>query len=187
MKIEYLRGSNVISILPIRTKARFPAISLVEAYWEGLRNGRPMPSRSEIDPRGMTDALEYAFILEKIAPGLARIRLAGSHINDLMGMEVRGMPITALFLPEARVEIKKALEAAFTQPASIRLDLAGDTGMIRPRLEAKMYMAPLKDEHGAPTRILGALQSVGRIGRPPRRFNSRKVDINAFFPMREPQ
>ncbi|MCP5038086.1 MAG: PAS domain-containing protein [Rhodobacteraceae bacterium] len=181
MKIDNLRGSNVISIQPIRSRVNFPAISMVEAYWEGLRNTRPMPARREVDPRGISDALEYAFILEKIAPGLARIRLAGSHINDLLGMEVRGMPLTALFLPEARTQVQNALEAAFGKPASVRLDLAGDTGMTRPKLGAQMYLAPLKDEQGAPTRILGALQSQGRIGRAPRRFCVRGVDISALM------
>ena len=181
MKIEYLRGENVISIQPIRSQVKFPAIAQVEAYWEGLRNGRPMPARSEVDPRGISDALEFAFILEKIAPGMARIRLAGSHLNDLLGMEVRGMPITSLFLPEARIEVQKALETAFSSPASVRLNLAGDKGMTRPNLEAQMFFAPLRDEKGAPTRVLGALQSNGRIGRAPRRFNVRSTEVNALF------
>ncbi len=181
MKIKYLHGSNVVSIQPSRNRAKFPAIAQIEAYWEGLRNGRPMPARSEVDPRGLTEVLEYAFILEKVAPGLARIRLAGSHINDLMGMEVRGMPVSSLFLPEARAELQKALETAFTGPASVRFNLAGDTGFTRPSLEAQMYFAPLKDETGAPTRILGALQSSGRIGRAPRRFNIRNMEVNALL------
>lgn len=181
VKIEYLRGSNVISIQPVRSQVKFPAIAQVEAYWEALRNMRPMPARSEVDPRGITDALEFAFILEKIAPGMARIRLAGSHLNELMGMEVRGMPLTSLFLPEARAEVQKALEAAFSNPASVRLNLAGDRGMTRPKLEAQMYLAPLKDESGAPTRILGALQSTGRMGRAPRRFNIRTTEINPLL------
>ena len=60
-----------------------------------------MPRRAEIDPRGIENALEYAFILERIAPGMARIRLAGIHLSDLMGMEVRGMPLTS-FIDAAR-------------------------------------------------------------------------------------
>ena len=37
-----------------------------------------------------------------MAPSVARFRLAGAHLSELMGMEVRGMPMTALFLPDAR-------------------------------------------------------------------------------------
>ncbi len=41
----------------------YPAIAQVDAYWEALRNGRLMPERAEVDPRGLECALEYAFIL----------------------------------------------------------------------------------------------------------------------------
>ncbi|HHB80338.1 MAG TPA: PAS domain-containing protein, partial [Aliiroseovarius sp.] len=119
MNIDYFKGDKVISLRPRRQKAHFPALSQVEAYWEGLRNGRPMPARAEVDPRGISDALEYAFVREKIAPGMARLRVAGHHLNDLLGMEVRGMPFSALFLPEARGKLQEAMETAFTAPASM--------------------------------------------------------------------
>lgn len=180
MRIEYLKGSNVISIAPARTQQRFPAISQVEAYWQGLRNGRLMPSRSDVDPRGISDILEYTFVLEKIAPGMARIRLSGMHLNDLLGMEVRGMPITALFLPEARRQIQRTLELVFERPSTARLSLSGDRGLTRPALEAQLYLAPLKGADGQPNRILGALQANGRIGRAPRRFTVRESVIDSL-------
>ncbi len=181
MNIEYLKGDKVISLQPARRQAKFPAVSQVEAYWEGLRNGRPMPARAEVNPRGITDALEFAFVLEKIAPGMARIRVAGRHLNELMGMEVRGMPISAMFLPEARARLQNAMETAFTAPATIRFSLAGDTGFTRPALEAQLFLAPLRDDTGRPTRLLGALQSSGRIGRAPRRFGIREIEVNRLL------
>lgn len=180
MKIEYMKGTNVISIAPIRAAMHFPSISRVEAYWEGLRNGRLMPSRADIDPRGISDVLEFAFILEKIAPGVARLRLAGMHLNDLMGMEVRGMPITAMFLPEARRQLQTMLEAVLESPAKVRINLESEGSMSRPKLEAQMVLLPLKDEHGRPTRILGSLQAKGNIGRGPRRF---KITSKAIEPL----
>ncbi len=78
-------GGNVITMSGYQQETRFRALSQVEAYWEGLRQGRDVPMRSDIDPRGIEDALEYAFILERIAPGLARLRVAGSHLSDVMG------------------------------------------------------------------------------------------------------
>ncbi len=177
-----IRGlSNIIALAPRRAQAKFPAIAQVEAYWEGLRNGRPMPARAEVDPRAMTEVLEYAFVLERIAPGLARIRVAGRHLSDLLGMEVRGMPISALFLPETRDQLRTALEEVLSAPASVRLTLAGDSGLTRPRLEAQMYLAPLRDDTGLPTRILGALQAHGRIGRAPRRFAIREMQVDTLF------
>ena len=181
MKIEYMQGSNVVSISPVRARINFPSIGRVEAYWEGLRNGRMMPARVEIDPRGIADVLEYAFVLEKIAPGLARIRLAGMHLNDLMAMEVRGMPLTAMFLPEARREMQKVLENVLESPAVVRLTLASDMGFGRKPLEAQMILMPLRDEQGVATRIFGALQARGEIGRGPRRFTIRDMETKPLM------
>ena len=88
MKPKASHGQNVISMFGYKCETQFPAINEVEAYWEGLRMGRTVPMRSEIDPRGIERALEFTFILERIAPGLARFRLSGMHLNDLLGMEV---------------------------------------------------------------------------------------------------
>ncbi|MBV7379358.1 PAS domain-containing protein [Maritimibacter dapengensis] len=181
MKIEYMKGTNVISITPIRDQLNFPSIRRVEAYWEGLRNGRLMPARREVDPRGISDVLEFAFVLEKIAPGVARFRLAGMHLNDLMGMEVRGMPITAMFLPEARRDLKTLLETVLESPAKVKVTLDSDHGLTRPKLEAQMVLLPLKDEQGRPTRVFGALQAKGKIGRGPRRFRIQSKEIDPIL------
>jgi len=37
--------------------------------------------RSQIDPRGLEQVLPSAFILERIAPGVARFRIAEHHLN----------------------------------------------------------------------------------------------------------
>ena len=109
MHTNDVSNSNVIPLMPRRSEILFPALREVEAYWSGLRDGRAMPARADVDPRGIQSALEYAFILERIAPGVARFRVAGMHLNDLMGMEVRGMPLTAMFVPEGRKEISAAV------------------------------------------------------------------------------
>jgi hypothetical protein len=181
MTRDYFQGDKIVSIQPMRRQAMFPALGIVEAYWEALRNGRLMPVRSEIDPRGISQALEFAFVLEKIAPGLARIRLAGMHLNELMAMEVRGMPVTAMFLPDARREMQRVLEGVLDTPSVVRLTLAGDTGLGRSPLEAQMILLPMRDETGAPSRILGALQTRGEIGRGPRRFTIRDVETKPLL------
>lgn len=176
MNMEYFKGGKIVSIRKAGGGAAYGAIGRVEAYWEGLRDGRLMPARAEVDPRGIADALEQAFILEKIAPGLARVRLAGTHLNDLMAMEVRGMPVSALFEPGARREVQRILHEVMDTPAVVRLSLASQRGFGRAPLMARMILMPLRDGHGAPTRIFGALQASGRIGRGPNRFTIRDVE-----------
>ena len=193
-----MKSDKVVSIGPARARVLFPALGRVEAYWEGLRNGRSMPARAEVDPRGIADALEYAFVLERVAPGLARIRLAGMHLGDLMAMEVRGMPITAMFLPQARRELQRVTEEVMTTPAVVRLTLGSDKGFTRPALDGQMMLLPLRDAFGHVTRILGVLETRGKIGRGPRRFMIRDVetkvleanprpDLGAFDRLPEPR
>lgn len=76
--------SNAVSIFDHRAELRFPAIAQTEAYWEALRGTRLMPDRADVNPRGIENLLEYAFIGERIAPGLVRLRLAGMHMSDLI-------------------------------------------------------------------------------------------------------
>lgn len=162
---------NVIAMTEFKTEIGYSAISQVEAYWEGLRGMRMMPKRSEIDPRGIENALEYTFVLERIAPGMARLRIAGSHLGDLMGMEVRGMPLTAFITPSGRRQMSDALEEVFQRPAICELRLSAETARDKPSMDARMILLPLKSDLGDVSRILGCFVARGEIGRSPRRFD----------------
>ncbi len=167
----YDAGGKVVAFDQARGDMRFPVIAEMQAYWEALRAGRLVPLRSEVDPRGIEQALENAFILERIAPQVARFRLAGSHLNDLMGMEVRGMPLTAFFTPTARAEMAEQIEAVFQGPQVADFTLTGETGIGKPPMLARLILLPLRSDLGDVTRALGCLVSDGQIGRAPRRFD----------------
>lgn len=155
-----------------------PALAEVRAYWEALRHspdsrrrgGTGLPLRRAIDPRGIEGALDAAFMLERVAPGMARIRLAGTQLVDMMGMEVRGMPVSALFEPMARNRLAPALEEVFRSPAALTLRLEAERGIGRPALSARMLILPLEDDRGQSDLALGVLDLDGQIGRSPRRF-----------------
>lgn len=185
MHFDQDRG-NIVPFAGARTGMRFPAMSEVRAYWEALRNGRLVPLRSEIDPRGIERALEYAFILEKAAPQVARFRLAGMHLTDLMGMEVRGMPLTALFTPAARIEIGAVTETLFAGPQIAELSLTAETGFGRSPLEARLLMLPLRSDLGDISRALGCLIADGHIGRTPRRFDVTESRLTSIAPGQVP-
>jgi len=170
-------GGKIVSLFRGANPVSFPAIAQVDAYWEGLRDGRLMPERAEIDPRGLECALEFAFILEQIAPGIGRIRVAGMHLSDLLGMEVRGMPLSAMFTPDARDRLARTLTAVVTEPQVADLSLSSDRGIGRPSLTARLFLAPLGSGTGSMPRVLGCLQAVGEIGRGPRRFGIEQVQM----------
>ncbi|MCG6903054.1 MAG: PAS domain-containing protein [Rhodobacter sp.] len=177
MEMTHGFASNVVPFARKSQAMIFPAITQVDAYWEGLRNGRLMPDRSEVDPRGMENALEFAFMLECVAPGVARVRIAGMHLNDLLGMEVRGMPLTALFEPAARERVAEVLARITNTPHVADLRLSSGRGVGRALLTAQMYLAPLSNQGQDTGRMLGCLQSDGRIGRTPRRFGLDQVQM----------
>jgi len=142
----------------------------VETYWQSLCDGRLMPRRAELDPRGIVGALDRTFLLERVAPGVARFRLAGNHLADLMGMEVRGMPLSCFFAPTARAGLADAVEAVFSEPARVDLWLAGPARLARGAMAARMLLLPLRDNAGQVTRALGCLSSSTPMGRVPNRF-----------------
>ena len=162
---------NIVTMTDFRAEVGFSALSQVEAYWEALRGTRLMPQRSEIDPRGIESALEYTFVLERIAPGMARIRIAGSHLSDLMGMEVRGMPLTSLIAPSGRRQINDLIEDVCQRPAVCEIRLSAEMTTTKPHLDARMLLLPMKSDLGDVSRILGCLVARGDIGLTPRRFD----------------
>ncbi|MDP2739179.1 MAG: PAS domain-containing protein [Pseudorhodobacter sp.] len=166
--------------LPSQAPQPFTMLSEVRAYWEALRDGPTLPRRAQIDPRGIEGALEGAFILERIAPGIARFRLAGMALVDLMGMEVRGMPLSALFDPAGRRALADALEQVFVGPAVLDLRLAAERGIGRPDLTGRMLILPLDDDNGQTRLALGCLATAGEAGRTPRRFRIGTITQQAF-------
>jgi len=162
-------------------------IRQAEAYWTALLTGASVPMRSQIDPRGLENILEYAFILERIAPGLARFRLAGSHMNKLAGMEVRGMPLTAFFEPSARNQVTDILEQVFALPAIAELGLVSSGKLGRTHLQARMILLPLKSDLGDVSRVLGVMVSDGAIGATPRRFTIADNRVRAVSDVQAPQ
>lgn len=171
-------NGQVISVTKRLRDMRFPVQSKLDRYWRDLKGPRLVPSRAQVDPRAIEDCLEYAFILERVAPGLARFRLAGMHLNDLMGMEVRGMPMTCLFPPDARSRVADTLEEVFSGPATARLALRGDSGLGRPPITAELSLLPMTSDFGDISRVLGALTTQGGIGRTPRRFEVTEIEVN---------
>jgi len=173
--------SNVVSIFDHRAELRFPEIAQAEAYWEALRGTRLMPDRADANPRGIENLLEYAFIGERIAPGLVRLRLAGTHMSDLMGMEVRGMTLSRFIVPHERQQMAEAIDQMFDSPACVTLTLRAETGVGRDSLDAKIILLPLKSDFGDLSRDLGTFVTNGKIGRAPRRFRILETDVRPLL------
>ncbi len=175
---EMGRNTPVVDMTERQRRVRFAPLAQIEGYWNALRGTRLMPQRSEIDPRGLKGALEYCFVLERIAPGLARLRVAGSHLGDLMGMEVRGMPISSFLTGTSREEFGKALEEVFETPSVATIMMSAEIGYGRQPMQARMVLLPVRSDLGDTSRILGGLVTAGEIGRAPRRFTIDMIKMS---------
>ncbi|MGQ0564419.1 MAG: PAS domain-containing protein [Gemmobacter sp.] len=149
---------------------RFATLAEVRAYWEGLRQDGKPPLRAEVDPRGMAGALEHSFVIERVAPGVARFRIAGMELTEMMGMDVRGMPMLSLIDPPDRSDFARHMEKVFTGPAILEMVLEAERGIGRPALEGRLLILPLRNRAGTTALALGCLATEGVIGRAPRRF-----------------
>ena len=170
-------GSDVIDLEESQARSRFSSLFQIEGYWNALRGDRQMPFRSEIDTRGLKGAQEYCFVLERVSPGLARLRVAGSHLGELMGMEVRGMPITSFLRGEDRQTFGEMLEEVFETPATATVSLRSEAGFGRKSLNARMILMPVRSDLGDTSRILGGFACDDDIGRPPRKFTINRITL----------
>ncbi|MGY6410474.1 MAG: PAS domain-containing protein [Alkalilacustris sp.] len=177
------RWAGVIDLLVRRGgMVKDPGLSSLRAYWEALRGDDLIPRRAQIDPRGIENALGIAFLAERVAPEVARFRVAGMRVNGLMGMEVRGMPISALLEPESRAQFGRTLRRVLDGPAVAEISIMGSAGFGRPRLDGRMLLMPLRAEDGSITRLLGGLALEGRIGATPRRLEITGLQLTPLAP-----
>ncbi len=170
-------GGDGLRAIGLAARRSFTTLRTLRAYWEALRDGRDMPARSEIDPRGIENALSESFIAERIAPGVLRIRIGGQVLRDFMGMEVAGMPLTALVEPDAREPFAIQCERVFAGPAIAEFSLHASPGFGRPALEGQMLLLPLRGSDGGVNRVLGGFALSGRIGRTPRRVSPAQIRL----------
>jgi hypothetical protein len=143
----------------------------LELYWQSLRHARHIPARNDIAPHMIDAALPHAFILQRVAPRVARMRVAGQAIHDLLQMDARGMPVSVLFASDSRDRLRDLVETAFTEPAIIAASLCSAGHKFRPALPATILMLPMRDERGEISRVLGALVCDGISDNRPRRFD----------------
>jgi len=163
-----------------------PCLQILRGYWEALRSNGALPHREAVSPSGLGGALENCFIVERIAAGMGRFRVAGSAVADVLGLEPRGMPLTLLLEPVARGTLTRVLEDVFTTATALDITLEAERAIGRPHLAARMILLPIRGAMGEYHQTIGALALSGDIGRAPRRFGitrlrSEAIDAPAAF------
>ncbi|WP_291839222.1 PAS domain-containing protein [Limimaricola sp.] len=135
-----------------------PMLAALEHYWRDLRGAQRLPVRRAVDPGRIDAALPHAFILERIAPGVARFRVTGQKINEMLGLDGRGMLFDALFADATAPAAAQWADQAFATPAIVELALLTPRRLLAERHEARLLLLPLTGRDGTVSRALGAIE-----------------------------
>lgn len=180
-RLDWSQFGNVVPMTPNgETPKPRSLLWELEAYWAALPRIGLLPRRSDVDPRCIERILPDAVILERVAPGVARFRIASQHLCDIAGGEVRGMPITALFSAAHRQQMTNALVDMFDRPATLHANLKGTgPGLTRP-LRGAMVLMPLCLDNGEVTRAMGAIVTDTTAASAPQRMALSDLQIRSI-------
>jgi hypothetical protein len=169
--LSFLRGPRPQRTPTLRESAPLQDIVSVRKYWESLRHDGGIPKRSDVDPRSLDFALDRIFVAERIGTGLAQIRISGAVLNETAGLDARGLPLSCLFAPEARLRLAAVAERVFSDHVAAEVHLQTERKDGLPSLQARLLMLPLTDFQGQTGNLmLGCLAYIGARGQGARRF-----------------
>jgi hypothetical protein len=90
---------------------RDPRIKALYDYWDGLRGGRLMPARVDIDPTDIPALLPYIIMYNVAASGGYTIRLVGEEVVRFVGHNATGGPAGTIMPPRSAAMMIKILDA----------------------------------------------------------------------------
>lgn len=94
-------------------------------YWNRLRDGRPAPKRSEVEPADIKSLLADTFILEKDTRGHPVFRLAGTRICACYGRELKGFSFPSLWREKDQRLVSKLIHGVFDQKSVVLITFEG--------------------------------------------------------------
>ena len=107
------------------------------------------------------------------------------QLCTLMGMEIRGMPATALIAPDSRAQFSTLIERLFNTPEILELQLEAPCPG-RDSLAGQMLLLPMKNDAGEVSRVLGCIVTTGRVASPPNRFAIMSLKTTRIIATRTP-
>ncbi|MDP3897763.1 MAG: PAS domain-containing protein [Mesorhizobium sp.] len=94
-------------------------------YWDRLRDGRPAPKRTEIEPSDIKTLLADTFILEKDTRGEPVFRLAGTRLCAIFGRELKGFAFASLWMPKDERVVARLAHGAFLAKSVVVINFEG--------------------------------------------------------------
>lgn len=94
-------------------------------YWNRLRDGRPAPKRTEVEPADIKTLLADTFILEKDGRGEPVFRLAGTRLCAIYGRELKGFSFGSLWRERDRRILARLLNGMFIDKSVVVVTFDG--------------------------------------------------------------
>lgn len=94
-------------------------------YWNRLRDGRPAPKRSEVEPADIKSLLADTFILEKDTRAQPVFRLAGTRLCAVYGRELKGFSFPSLWREKDQRLISRLIHGVFEQKSVVLITFEG--------------------------------------------------------------
>jgi hypothetical protein len=94
-------------------------------YWNRLRDGRPAPKRSEVEPADIKSLLADTFILEKDTRGEAVFRLAGTRLCAVYGRELKGFSFPSLWREKDQRLVSRLIHGVLDQKSVMLITYEG--------------------------------------------------------------
>ncbi|RWC41731.1 MAG: PAS domain-containing protein [Mesorhizobium sp.] len=94
-------------------------------YWNRLRDGRPAPKRSEVEPADIKSLLADTFILERDTRGQAVFRLAGTRLCASYGRELKGFSFPSLWREKDQRLVSRLIHGVFEQKSVVLISYEG--------------------------------------------------------------
>ena len=155
-------------------------------YWDRLRDGRPAPKRTEIEPSDIKTLLADTFILEQDSRGAAVFRLAGTRLCAIFGRELKGFAFASLWLQKDERVVARLAQGAFLAKSVVVINFEGVSQAGRTSA-FELLLLPLDGGVDHP-RSLGAVTPVSRpfwLGADPI-VECRITSLRVVDPDREP-
>lgn len=129
------------------------------AYWDKVRADRCTPRRFEIEPGKLAGILPSTFILERIDAETYRFRLAGTHVCELFGFELRGTNFLDGWSAADRISLTRHLAALVKQGAVEILHMEA-APVARGSTPFEVVLLPLRHSGEEIDRILGGFSAL---------------------------
>ena len=132
------------------------ATRMLFSYWDTLRGERAAPERGEIEPGEIRHILADTFILELNKDRTADIRLAGTRLCALFGMELKAQRFAQLWPDQAAREVQRFTDIVTDETAGLVVGLSGTTDE-QDVVDLEMILLPLRHRGRTHARALGAV------------------------------